>query len=194
MDKISEQEKTDLEAERAELNMLVQRGVRFEVSIKVRKQAKGLKGFFGKKEISEETIPFEIQEPTLSVLDRISDIALEMAINEEEFKEGSQGDVISNARKAVQNNAKKLARVVAIAALGEDYHVTGITKSGKIKRRNDDKELDRLTALFFHAIKPSKLAMITSTITSISGLGDFLASIQLLSGARTTQPIKNRIE
>jgi hypothetical protein len=193
MEEILEQEKTAIEMEREELNLLIQRGLKFDVTIKARKRVKGIKGFFGKKEISEETMTFELHEPTLSVLDRISDIALDMVINADELKEGGE-ETITKAKELAKENSKKLARLVAISVLGEDYHVTEITKSGKIKRRNDDRELDRLADLFFHTVKPSKLAGLASAITNISNLGDFIASMRLLSGTRTTQPRKNRIE
>jgi hypothetical protein len=188
-----EQEKTVDAIEREELNLLIQRGATFDVTIKVRKRTKGLRGFFGKKALAEETITFEIHEPTLSVLDRISDVAIDMVINNDEWRDIGQ-EVIAKARKTVKENAKKMARVVAIAVLGEDYHITETSKSGKIKQRNNERELNRLTNLFFHSVQPSKLAVITSTVTSLSNLGDFIASMRFLSGARTTQPRKESIE
>jgi hypothetical protein len=190
---ILEQEKAAREMEREELNLLVQRGISFNISQKVRHRAKGLSGFFGKKEAAEETMTFEMHEPTLSVLDRISDVALDMAINDDELKESGE-EIITKAKGLVKGNSQKLARMVAISVLGEDYHITEISKSGKVKRRNDDRELDRLTDLFFHAVTPSKLAGLALSITSISNIGDFIASMRLLSGARTTQPRKDRIE
>ena len=39
-------EKTDLELEREELNLLVKQGVRFSVTHKIRRHKKGVKGFF----------------------------------------------------------------------------------------------------------------------------------------------------
>jgi hypothetical protein len=190
---ILEQEKTAIEMEREELNLLIQKGLKFDVTINARKRVKGIRGFFGKKEITEETMSFEIHEPTLSVLDRISDVALDMVINADELKEGGE-EIITKAKELVKGNSKKLARLVAISVLGEDYHITEITKSGKVKRRNDDRELERLADLFFHTVKPSKLAGLASAVTNISNLGDFIASMRLLSGTRTTQPRKNRIE
>jgi hypothetical protein len=116
-----------------------------------------------------------------------------MIIDENELN-GESHEVIAKARKIVKGNAEKLARVVAIAVLGEDYYITEISGSKQIKRRKDDKELDRLTDLFLHSVKPSKLTVIAAAITNISNLADFITSMRLLSGARTTQPIKNRIE
>jgi hypothetical protein len=193
MNEILEQEKTAIEMEREELNLLIQKGLNFDVTIKSRKRVKGIKGFFGKKEICEETMTFELHEPTLSVLDRISDVALDMAINTDELKEGGE-EIVAKAKELVKGNSQKLARLVAIAVLGEDYHITEVMKSGKVKRHNDDRELERLADLFFHAVKPSKLAGLALAVTNISNLGDFIASMRLLSGARTTQARKNRIE
>jgi hypothetical protein len=193
MNEILEQEKTTIEMEHEELNLLIQKGLKFHVTVKARKRVKGLRGFFGKKEISEETMTFEMQEPTLSVLDRISNISLDMVIDADKLKEGGE-EIITKANESVRDNSRKLALLVAVAVLGEDYHITEITKSGKVKRRNDDRELSRLADLFFHAVKPSQLAGLALAVTSISNLGDFISSMRLLSGARTTRPIRDRIE
>lgn len=188
---MEEVEKLDIELEREQLNLLIKRGVKFDVIIKIRKRKKGFKGFFQKPEVLEEVTTYEIHEPTLSVLDRLCDIWLDMALDEVALKEG---EVIVEAKKTAKQNAKKMARVIAIAVLGEDYHITEITRTGKVKKYNDDKELNRLTNIFFHAIQPSKLALLTTTVTNISNLADFITSMRLMSGARTTKPITGRIE
>jgi hypothetical protein len=169
-----EQEKTELEIEREELNLLVQRGFKFTVTVGKRNKT------------------FEINEPTLSVLDHISDISLDMVINEDELtKENS--DIMVNARKLVKENVKRQASIIAIAVLGESYYTNiPVLKQilnvfYRIRRR-------KLTDLFLHAITPSKLAGLALVITNISNIGDFIASMRLLSGTRTTQPRKDRIE
>lgn len=180
-----------LEREREELNLLVQRGVKFDVTTKIRRRKKGLRGFFSRPETVNETHTFEIHEPTLSVLDRIS--ALSLAIDEATIK--AEGEAaITEARHVTKENIMRMARVVAVAVLGEDYHVTEVNRFGKVKKYNDDKELDRLTALFFHSVKPSVLVGLVTMITGMSNLGDFINSIRLLSGARTATPRKERIE
>ena len=68
--------------------------------------------------------------------------------------------VIAEAKKTYQRTRFKMARLIAIAVLGEDYHIQEIKPSGKIIRRNDDKELTRLTNIFFHNIKPFKTCFI----------------------------------
>jgi hypothetical protein len=193
MDYNSEQEKTAQEMEREELNLLIQRGMKFDVSIKTYKRAAGLRGFLGKKEISEETFTYEVHQPTIDTLNRISAVALDMVINDDELRDGSQ-EVITRARKIVTENTGRMAYVVAMAVLGEDYYITEISGSGIIKRRKNDRELKRLADLFLHTVTPSKLAVITSAVTSISNLADFIASMRFLSGARTTQPRKESIE
>ncbi|MDR2652264.1 MAG: hypothetical protein LBC68_08120 [Prevotellaceae bacterium] len=181
-----------LELERKELNALIERGVKFNVTIKTRKSTKGIKGLFGKKDIVEKTIEYEIHEPTLSTLDRISDIALDIIIVENDFK--NENDIIAKARQLSKKNAKRLAHVIAIAVLGEDCYVTELSKSGAIKRHGNDKEINKLTDLFFHTIKPSKLIALANVVTNISNFPDFISSMRLISGARTTQPIKDHIE
>lgn len=187
------QEKTALEMEREELNILVKQGVRFSVSRKVRHRKKGIKGLFQRPQVVTVKEDFEIQEPTLSVLDRLSSIWVEMGLDEDRIKAGGTA-TLAEAKRIANENAKRMARIIAIAVLGEDYHVTEIGAGGRVKQYNDDKELDRLTAIFFHSIKPSRLVGLSEAVTSVSNLGDFINSMRLMSGARTTQPRTERIE
>ncbi len=176
--------------EREELNILVKQGVRFSITYKVRRRNKGLKGLFQRPQV--KTVK-EIQEPTLSVLDRLSAIWVEMGLDENQLSAGGM-ETLAEAKRIAKDNAGRMARIIAIAVLGEDYHVTEVGANGRVKRYNDDKELDRLTALFFHCIKPSKLVGLSEIVTSVSNLGDFINSMRLMSGARTTQPRTERIE
>lgn len=182
---------TEIEAN--ELNLLIKRGVKFSISYNIRKNKRGIKGLFQRKEVEQVTETYEIQEPTLSVLDRLSEVWLQVGINEEALNEGGTGTLIE-AKAMVRENAERAARIVAIAVLGEDYHVTEVTAGGRTKTYNDDKELDRLTALFYRTIKPSKLEGLSNTITAMANLGDFIGSMRLMTGARTTQPRKKGIE
>ena len=65
MDEDFNSDKTLLEMERAELNLLVQRGFHFEVSVGKRKKK------------------FVIEQTRLDTLDLISDISLDMVMSEE---------------------------------------------------------------------------------------------------------------
>ena len=152
-------EKTDLELEREELNLLVKQGVRFSVTHKIRRRKKGVKGFFQRPEAVTVKEDFEIQEPTLSILDRLSAVWVEMGIDETRITAGGT-ETLAEAKRIAKDNAARMARIIAIAVLGEDYHVTEVSEGGRVKTYNDDKELDRLTALFFHTIKPSKLGVL----------------------------------
>jgi hypothetical protein len=174
MDENLEQKKTAIEMEREELNLLVQRGFNFTVTVGKRKKT------------------FEINEPTLSVLDHISDISLDMVINEDELSQ-ENSDIIVTARKLVKENIRRLAAIIAIAVLGESYY-TNIPVLKQILKVFYRIRLRKLTDLFLHTIQPSKLVVLASTITGISNLGDFINSMRLLSGARTTQPRKESIE
>lgn len=186
-------QKTDTAIEREELNLLVKRGVKFDILYTRLVRSKGIRGFFQRKRREDVVETYEVHEPTLAVLDRLSDVWLDLHFNEDILDAGGK-DTLTEAKKIANDNANKLARVVAIAVLGEDYHVIEVGVGGKVRRYNDDKELDRLTELFFHTIQPSKLLTIANAILNISNLGDFIGSMRLMSGARTTLPKKDRIE
>jgi hypothetical protein len=189
-----EQQKTSLEMEREELNTLVQRGFKFTVHIRMRQRAKGLPGFFGKKELVEKAFPFEIKQPTLATLDRISEVVLDIAASEE-TPDGNTQEVLAIAWRQAREHSRKLARVIAIATLGEDYYRYEISMSGETLRQEcNDKELDRLTDMFFHTVTPSELVVLASAITSTANLSDFIVSTRYLSGTRTAQQRKDRVE
>ena len=171
MDENLNKEKTLLEIEREELNLLVQRGFHFEIIVGKRKKT------------------FSIHEPTLNILDLVTDISLDMEIDEEELNQ----NIIGNARKMVKGNARRQARIIAISVLGESYY-TNIPILKQILNILYRIKLRRLTDLFMHTITSSKLIGLSAAITNTSNLGDFCASMQLLSGARTTQPRKESIE
>jgi hypothetical protein len=189
-------EKTSMEMEQSELNLLIGQGIKFSIAIKAVKRKKSFR-IFGrsKPEIEEKTLTFEIHEPTLDTLDRISEISLKMAVSEEELK---GNDFLGRAKRLAKENARNLARIIAVAVLGEDYYETEITHisatSVKIKRHKQDERLNSLSDLFFHTVTPSKLAELATVITSVSNLADFLASMRLLSDARTAIPRKESIE
>lgn len=193
MEKVNTAKKTLIDLEREELNLLVKRGVKFDISYKVRRKKQGFRGFFQKKETLTISEVYEIHEPTLSILDRLSAVWVEMGIDEDSLNAGGTTTLVE-AKQIAHENAERMARIIAIAVLGEDYNITEVGINGRIKSHQDDKELDRLTALFLHTIKPSKLVGLANTVTNVSNLGDFIGSMRLMSGARTTQPRKKRIE
>jgi hypothetical protein len=171
MDEILGQ-KTVQEIERAELNLLIAEGFRIEVLAGKRKKV------------------FKIAEPTLAVLDRISDISLGMI---EVKDDNNNADVFATARRAVRKNSKRMALVIAVVVLGESYYTTfPILKH--VLNIGYRYRLRQLTNLFMHTITPSQLVELSAGITGVSNLGDFMRSMRLLSDARTTRPIRESIE
>lgn len=177
-----------IEAEKQELNLLVNRGVSFDVERTIYRRPKGLFGIFKKRIPTKEKLKFQIQEPTLSTLDRISSEAVEMIIDETIV---SSDAGLSEARKLTNQHALRCAKIIALAVLGQDYMKT-IQSGNQVKYIPDNKRLEELTRLFAENVKPSKLMQLTLLVNTMSNLGDFMNSIRLMSGARTTMP--NRIE
>jgi len=189
----SNPEKTLHEIEREELNLLIRKGQKFAVRYTITKKEKRLLGLRSRTVEEEHAEAFELKEPTLAVLDRLSAHWLEMTLDEKALEAGG-AETLAEAKRATAENTKRMARVIAIAVLGEDYHIKTVERgTGRIIYSNDDKELDRLTDLFFHTIKPSELVILCQRITNIANLGDFIGSMRYMSGARTTQR-SNRIE
>ncbi|MDR1652488.1 MAG: hypothetical protein LBS01_02330 [Prevotellaceae bacterium] len=176
--------KTTAEMEKEEARLLIGQGKDFKVTYTLLEKQKGIVGFFKKPVTKNVTEIFNIKEPTLGTLDRVSLVLIDdMPIDEAKFK-GNEFETIANARKIVVANAKKLAKVIAIVAIGDKFNFSG----------NYEKEIKRVSELFYYAIKPSDLLKLATFITSTENLKDFINSIRLMSGARTTQPIVNRVE
>lgn len=177
-----------LETEKQELNLLVNRGVSFDLERTIYQRPKGLLGRFKKRVPVKEKLKFTIQEPTLSTLDRISAESVELIIDE---KVMSSNDGLSEAKKLTKQHALRCAKIIALAVLGQDY-MKAIQSGPHVKYIPDDARLEELTLLFAENVQPSKLMQLTLVVNTISNLGDFMNSIRLMSGARTTIP--NRIE
>ena len=104
----------------------------------------------------------------------------------DETKLGDE-DYFKTAKKMAAQEARKLAQVVAVAVLGEDYYdVTD--KGGYLVRKPNETRLARLTSLFLHTVTPSQLLTLAILITNVSNLGDFINSIRLMSATRTSDP------
>lgn len=166
---------------------MIRKGQKFAVRYTITKKEKRLLGLRSRTVEEEHAEAFELKEPTLAVLDRLSAHWLEMTLDEKALEAGG-AETLAEAKRATADNTKRMARVIAIAVLGEDYHIKTVERgTGRIIYSNDDKELDRLTDLFFHTIKPSELVILCQCITNIANLGDFIGSMRYMSGARTTQ-------
>jgi hypothetical protein len=163
-----------LEAEKRELNLLINNGLSFEIEKTVKKRQKGFLGFFKKRVRETEKMKFTIQEPTLYTLDRLSREQIEFSIDEKDFRLNG----VAKVRGLVLDHSRRCARIVAIAVLGNGWE--------------DRTRLQALENLFFKTIKPSKLMDLVRLINTMSNLGDFMNSIRLMSAVRTTMP--GRIE
>jgi len=167
---------------------MIKRGVDFTVTYKVRERS----GLFKKKLTREVTETFNIQEPTLAVLDHLSAVWMGIGLNEDLLGAGGT-DTLIEAKRTAAENTDKAAEIVAIAVLGEDYYINEMV-GNRFKTRNDDKELERLKNIFKHSVQPSKLFQLATLVTNMSNLGDFIGSMRLMSGARTAAPKQSRIE
>lgn len=178
-----------LRAERSELDRLLQKGVSFEVTDYEQEYRPILWGLFKRKgAIKEVTRTFTIDEPTLGVLDRIAGECIDIEINEADF----QGeDAHAHALRLVAGNAKRCARILAFAVLGNEYLKPTAKTWGGVPRYEEDTEaLERLTSLFYRRLKPSELARLYMLVNTMCNLGDFMLSIRLMSANRTTQAIR----
>ena len=179
-----------LTREQTELRKMIGEGVTFDVEITHRRRKPGFWGYFRRREKVTETKVYTIQEPTLATLDRLSLLWLQMEIDETKL---GDDDYLRTARALASKEAAKLAEVVAVAVLGEDYYIA--TYDGTTYRRKEDKKALRdLTRLFFHTLKPSELLTLAIIVTNVSNLGDFVNSMRLMSAARTSDPEATRIE
>lgn len=179
-------DKERLNAERKELNLLIGRGISFDVKRTVYRRRPGLLGIFRGKVPVPEVVSYRIQEPTLSTLDRMSALQVDLDINEDAMR--SEG-ALREARHMTGAHSRRLARIVATAVMGQDY-VQIHQKGGRTVYLNDDAGLDELTDILFNGLAPSQLAELVIYINTISNLGDFCNSIRLMSAVRTTMPIR----
>lgn len=173
-------EYNDIEAEKKEIRLLISKGISFVVDyteiqtvyIPRFSFCKWLKKKVATSEAKQRE--YVIQEPTLYTLDRLSAEYIEMIVDEEEIRNAPR----QQARIYFQEHSKRMAKIVAIAVLGNEWD-------------NADK-LSELSGFFFRWLKNSSLVELVQVIDLTNNLADFINSIRLLSSARTTIP--NRVE
>ena len=179
-----------LEQEQNELRHMINKGLTFDVEVTYSRRRPCFFGFFRKREKVSEKRVYTIPEPTLATLDRLSALWLQMEIDETKL---GDADYLATARKLANKEAKRLAEVVAVAVLGEDYYDT-TEHAGAFIYKPNEARLQRLASTFFHCVKPSQLFTLAVLITNVSNLGDFISSIRLMSATRTSDPMGNLIE
>lgn len=175
-----------MEQEKNELDLLIGNGFPFKIHRKIKKRKSGFLGFFQAKVEETETLEFKIQEPTLATLDRISREQIELDLDETEL---TSDNALQNAKLLVNKHAKRCAKILAIAVLGNDY-IKANNTGFSISYDKDDKKLNELTELFYTYIKPSEMLQLYTLVNTISNLSGFINSIRLMSASRTTIPIR----
>lgn len=114
---------------------------------------------------------FIIYKPFLGTLDIISGLALDMIIDEEEL-DGDHGTHYAN--KVVNRSAKQYAKIVACAVLNSKWKIrlfAGV-----------------LAKWFYWNMKAADLRALAQIIVEDRSTLDFLLSIRLIAGIRTTKP------
>ena len=173
--------------EKEELNHLINNGIQFEIECN---EPVVIRGLFGipRRKIIKIKKQFKIEETTLSTLDRIGLESVELVIDEKSLKESDDSIVV--ARNIAMKQARRMARVVAIAVLGSDWEIPKSNRNGVIHYVENTKAIEELTDLFAHAIKPSQLNQLCLAINAMCNLSDFLKSTRLIATDRTTMPIR----
>lgn len=166
---MEEQEFDAHEAERRELELLNKNGMTFEVG---RRWGK----FWGRT----KPRTFKIQSFELGVMDRLSAEYHELDM-EEELLNQENLIIIGRAKDMVTKQSRRLARIVAIAVIGNNpyfHYMVG-----------------PLAEFFYNRIDSAKLFKLTMIINKMANYGDFINSIRFLRSLRTTQPLgPGRIE
>ena len=169
---MTDKEKNKIEL--SEIERLTKEGFSFKVEYDVTKHT-----IFGakKRHVSKE---YNIEEPTLGTLDRMTKEWLKMDIQE-------GGDSMNTAKVAASQHALRMCRVVAIAVVGSEYG-KNVSKYGWGARKSEEKRIDELAEIFAKCIRPSDLKKISYFILASANLVDFFAAITMMRAQRTTKP------
>ena len=170
-----------IEAEKKELRLLIGQGFSFVVDYHEDRvvripRYRYFQRLLTKKQIvrEEKQVEFIVKEPTAFTLDRLSLEYIELAMDEAQIKSNPRQE----ARKLFAKHNRRMARIVAIATLGNDWE--------------NEKKLSERTEFLSRWLKNSTLWELVQAIDLTNNLADFINSMRLLSSARTTIP--NRIE
>lgn len=167
-----------LEAERKELRLLINKGISFVVDYTEKRKVKIPRFQWCKWLKKTQTIvedkqrEFIVKEPTAFTLDRLSMEYIELIIDENKLKEAPRQE----ARRLFSAHNKRMAKIVAIAVLGNEWE--------------NEKLLNEHTEFFVRWLKNSTLIDLVQAIDLTNNLADFINSMRLLSSARTTIPTR----
>ena len=156
-----------------EHEILLERGVKFEIEYKKCVNIPYLRGFLPRK--ATKTIC--LHQPTLATLSAIGREFLLFDIRDKSELDKPFSEAVILADKT----AEKMARVIAIMA-------TGI-KDPEIKNQDkQDKEITDLATLIFHNVKPVMLLKIVQAVRMMCSLENFITSISLMSEIKAGLP------
>jgi autonomous glycyl radical cofactor GrcA len=176
-----------LEQEKNELNVLINKGIPFEIEDIEFEEKRTFFGLIKRHVPVKVKRKFKIEEPTLGTLDRLSAEWIEFEMDEAMMK---SGDGMQRARTLVGKHSMRCARIIALAVLGSDYLIPKCTPNGTVRYVADTPKLEELTDLFARTIKPSQLYQLSMLINAICNLGDFVNSIRFMCAHRTTMPVR----
>ncbi|MCF2498402.1 hypothetical protein [Dyadobacter chenhuakuii] len=115
-----------------------------------------------------------IEQPYLGTLDYLAEEFLKLDVQIKQLESKQSFEIFEEQKRMVGPNARRCARIVAIAVLNSKWKIMFLTEYYAQK--------------FLWSVKPSDLMKLTSIILKASNLSDFSASIALLSVSRTTAP------
>lgn len=174
--------KTTADQESREASILTGGGFRYEIKYTATEYGRGLRGLFRGPQKTERTETLTFREPTLAVLDLVTDIYLRMRITDPQ-PGASASDTIHCANKTAHDNTRLMAEVVAVFALGEQSFI----REGFTYHR-DERAITRLRDLILHTTTPGQMEKLISLCTALGNLPGFLNSIRLTGASRTTTP------
>lgn len=170
------QEAKEILAQKKFVQTIIGKGITFSVNYTTKVRPKGILGILKPKVNKIVHEEFTLKEPTLSTLDRASEVWLRW--NTDDYEEEG-AEVVKEGWKLVNRHAHDMAECIAILVLGEEYYAVD---------GGDDKELNRLTELFYHTVKPSQASDMSMFINATSNLVDFANSMRLMKMSATTTP------
>lgn len=173
----------ELLAQKKVIQTIIDKGFKFKVEYTVKVREKGLKGFFKPKVYETRAEEFVLKEPTLNTFDRATVVKLRIKPNVAKLDE-KDIDVKFEIDKMAQYCSRDMAECLAIMVLGEKYYAV---------EGGDDKELERLTNLFYRTIRPSQYFELETFINAAMNYADFANSMRLMMMSITTTPT-TRIE
>ena len=115
-----------------------------------------------------------IEQPYLGTLDYLAVELLRLDVDLKKLESKLGMEIFEEQKRVVAPNARRCARIVAIAVLNSKWKIRFLTEFYAQK--------------FLWSVRPSDLMKLTSIILKASNLSDFSASIALLSVNRTTAP------